>query len=149
MRTIRFFSILLIYSGLILFSDCANAELKEELRYSAIGEKINNNFGDISTNTVEVFTDKHDSIVWFGQFHLFKSALNNSIRIEWIAPNGSLYREHTYKPAGIYAPYTWAKLDLNGEDVVVRDMEGEWTAKVYIGAELIDRKEFWMGYPQY
>ena len=140
-----------IFLGIFVLgtSQISSASDKDGLRFSAVGEKIQNNLQDLSIHAKEVFTDESSEILWFGQFQLFQQIHQSIIKVEWIKPDGSLYREHSYKPDPIHAPFTWSKLDIKGVDKEVLSIKGEWSVHVSKDGVLIDNKTFWVGYPVY
>src|SRR3989344_1566506 len=147
MRAVKF----LLLAGLLtvvtmpaMVEEC-HASKKDALVSSTIGENTRNNFGRMELDQKSTFDNSNNEILWFGEFKLFSASYTAGLKAEWYTPAGELFKAQNFTPFYWNNKFAWAKLDIQGPDKQVLELEGEWTVKVYWDNEFIDQKTFFIG----
>lgn len=90
-----------------------------------------------------VFPDSTREIIWFAQFGLRGSMKNNmsrSYRIQWIAPDGSIFLDEKFKSS--LWNETFVKKSIQFEIPIKEQSIGQWRVRVWKKDQLIDDRYF-------
>lgn len=90
-----------------------------------------------------VYPSTISELFWFAQFSIAGSARNNFSRgmhIQWIQPDGKIYRKEDFK-VGFWNE-TFAKTSLKLSQPLPTDLIGRWRVRVWKGEQLVDDRFF-------
>ncbi len=129
----------------VLSSDYSFAAQTKSVNEAMLGTKLTYKFGDFDVQRQSYFSPNDTEIIWFASFRGIVGAPGAKLSIEWIKPDGTVYKKEDFSPDSDDSRFAFTKLDLKDTDKAVLDIKGDWSLKVYWDEDLVDESKFTVG----